>query len=223
MKWIKKFIPFGNNKIIQPKIEIIIPTYKRPYNLLVIINSFLTQVYYTNQPDEYVVPHEFDMQHWKLHIVSDCEDPELREIAAMYSEFSNIKFSFLADGPHKDWGHTAREYGLQNAKCEWVIMTGDDNYYVPSLISEILTVINNNPDCIFIYWNMLHNGFDYREFNTAPEVKKIDIGSFACKTKLAKRIPIKKIYDADGFFVVDYLNKFKGDVIKIDKVLYVHN
>ena len=33
------------------------------------------------------------------------------------------------DGPHNDWGHTARNYGLEHASQDWVVMTGDDNYY----------------------------------------------------------------------------------------------
>jgi glycosyltransferase involved in cell wall biosynthesis len=81
----------------KPIIEFVIPTYKRHHNLLVLINSIIVQTY----------------GNWKIHIVSDGKDDEKEKMISYYLEkyIDKIKYSTIS-GPNKDWGHTAREYGL---------------------------------------------------------------------------------------------------------------
>jgi hypothetical protein len=76
------------------------------------------------------------------------------DIKRIFSHIDKIKFSEL-QGPHNDWGHTPRQFGLDNASEEWVVMSGDDNYYSPNFVDTFLSTIDNNTN--FIYCDMLHN------------------------------------------------------------------
>lgn len=189
-------------------IEFIIPTYNRPYQLLTIIGSILSQ----SNPN------------WKIHIVADAVYDGYESIKKIFSNHNNIRFSEL-QGPNNDWGHTPRQYGLDNATEEWVVMSGDDNYYTPNFVEEFISQINNNIN--FIYCDMIHNHFKYSYFHSEPKINKIDIGNFAVRTNYAKTIKFNKgNYGADGEFVEEYIALFckeETQIKKINSALYVHN
>ena len=44
-------------------------------------------------------------------------------------------------------------YGLNQSTEEWMVMTGDDNYYVPTFVQEML---NDSDGKHFIHCNMVH-------------------------------------------------------------------
>lgn len=193
------------------KIEFIIPTYNRPNHLKTIVCSLLAQ---TNE-------------NWTAHIVGDCVDNNMLEEIHKFLNHINdgrIRFSNLPV-QYNNWGHTPRNYGLENAMEEWVVMTGEDNYYVPTFVDNFLSVVKD--DVNFVFCNMVHNwsADNYITVNCGIEYGKIDIGNFMTRTSNAKQLRLKaKINQADFLFVEEYVNKFKdGKIIKIDKFLYVHN
>lgn len=194
-------------------IEFVIPAYGRPYPLLTIIGSILSQ----------------SNKNWKIHVVADGDFTGYGEIKNFFSGIEKIKFTEL-NGPHNDWGHTPRNYGLKNATEEWVIMTGDDNYYTPNFVDTFLSNINEQTN--FIYCDMLHNHEThhtkpYTYFSSQPKINYIDIGNFASRASLAKEIPLNpKSFAADGEFVEEYLKLFcqnSNSIKKINQALYVHN
>jgi len=210
MKLITESIVFGKNSVYYTnmKIEFIIPTYNRPNQLMGIISSIFSQ----------------SNSNWRIHVVSDGEHGGYQKVKDYFIDDDRIRFSELS-GPHNDWGHTARQYGLDNAVEEWVVMTGDDNYYVPLFVDYFLNSINNETH--FVYCDMIHNWVnnEYVHLKSYPKRGQIDIGNFMSKTKLAKEIKLDTSSgEADGIFVEDYLNKFKeGNIVYIPKPLYVHN
>jgi len=191
------------------KIEFIIPTYNRPKQLLTCLGSLFSQ----NNPN-YVV-----------HVVADAPYEGFEEVIGVFKHYENLKVSVL-NGPHKDWGHTARNYGLDNTTEEWIVMSGDDNYYVPSFVENFLKVITLD-NVGFVFCDMVHNWVndDYIVLESEPKMGKIDIGNFMSKKSLIGGLRLKTITPyADGIFVGSYLkNNPNIKIIKIKKVLYVHN
>lgn len=191
------------------KIEFIIPTYNRPDHLMCTINSIVAQ----------------RSNRWKIHVVADCP-PEgtLDKIMKYFEGDERIKFTILPER-YNDWGHTPRNYGLEHATEEWVVMTGEDNYYMPVFVDHFLSVVT--PKVHFVYCDMIHNwtNFQYYYINCEPALYKIDIGNFMVKRKLGQELKLNtKNEQADGVYVEEYLKKFPdGKIIKVKKPLYVHN
>jgi glycosyltransferase involved in cell wall biosynthesis len=190
------------------KIEFVIPTYNRPHQLMSVICSIFSQT----------------SPNWKIHVVADAFYDGYQKVKDYFENDERIKFTEL-NGPHMDWGHTARNYGLQNATEEWVVMTGDDNYYVPIFVQDFLNEVDDNTH--FVYCNMVHNWTQqqYLVINSRPIAGGIDIGNFMTRTQLSNKLKINITKgDADGLFVEEYLLKYPhGTIKKINKVLYVHN
>jgi hypothetical protein len=114
---------------------------------------------------------------------------------------------------------------MQHATEDWVIMTGEDNYYMPVFVDHFLNSVT--PQSHFVFCNMVHNWTDHQYYpiDCEPSWGKIDIGNFMVKRENGQRIRLDvKNEQADGEFVEKYLKKFpEGEVIKINKILYVHN
>jgi glycosyltransferase involved in cell wall biosynthesis len=191
------------------KIEFIIPTYNRPDHLMCLLNSLCAQ-----RSDK-----------WSAHVVADCP-PEgtLDKIMNYFKDDKRIKFTILPER-YNDWGHTPRNYGVEHATEDWVIMTGEDNYYVPVFVDNFLSAVT--PKVGFVFCNMVHNwtNFQYYSIDCEPKWGKIDIGNFMIKTKLAKQMKLNPtIEQADGVYVEEFKKKFPDEkMIKIHKILYVHN
>lgn len=192
------------------KIEFIIPTYNRPNHLMCILNSLCSQT----------------SDRWVAHVVADCPpENSLDKIINYFNDDERIKFTILPVR-HNDWGHTPRNIGLEQAKEEWVVMTGEDNYYTPKFVETFLEASIFKPNMYFIYCDMVHNWADYEYIYIKSEIKygKIDIGSFMTRTEFAKQIKLDTTFNqSDWKFVTEYLSTFKGKTIYIPKTLYVHN
>jgi hypothetical protein len=169
------------------------------------------------------------MPNWRVHVIADGWFDSLEKVREFYSFENRIRFSVI-DGPNKDFGNTPRMYGRHTCSEDWMIMTGDDNYYLPIIVEEILSTVNS--DTQFVCWDTLLNfsnlQWKYRGvLHTKPEPEMIDIGSFATRPSLARMIKYDiTTHTGDGEFARDYVNAFcklPGSCKKIDKILYVHN
>lgn len=192
------------------RIEFIIPTYNRVTHLITLLGSLQSQ----SNPN------------WTAHVVADCPEDEIQEQLKTVIAFFNdprLKLTILPER-HNDWGHTPRQHGLDNATEEWVIMTGEDNYYVPEFVDIMLEEGKNNH---FVYCDMVHNWVnrDYIPIQSRIELGRIDIGNFMTKTNMAKKIKLKNKHEwADWYFIQDFKDKYKiAKYKKVNKVLYVHN
>lgn len=192
------------------RIEFIIPTYNRVSHLITMLGSLQSQ----SNPN------------WTAHVVADCPEDEIQEQLKTVIAFFNdprLKLTILPER-HNDWGHTPRQHGLDNATEEWVIMTGEDNYYVPEFVDIMLEESKNHH---FVYCDMVHNWInrDYIPILSKLQLGKIDIGSFMTKTNMAQKIKLKNKHEwADWYFIEDFQNKYKvAKYKKVNKILYVHN
>ena len=192
-------------------VNFVIPTYNRPDLLRCMLASLVAQ----SDPD------------WSAHVVMDSDEYERNSfdsqevIERLYCSNKQLKISYTGK-PHNDWGHTPRDKGRMESTGLYTIMTGDDNYYVPKFVEEFKKALVGNPG--FVYWDMVHSSFDYQYFKCTPGNGQIDIGAFAVRTDLCKQVPLGRDYAADGQFVEDYKKMFPHEkMVKINKILYVHN
>lgn len=189
------------------KIEFIIPTWERPEELKVILQSLMVQ---TNP-------------NWKAHVVIDGLTNDYRGVKDLYQNEERVKFSHV-DGPNNDWGHTARNYGLDNATEEFIVMSGDDNYYVPTFVYNFLEEAKQGRDLVYcdMVHDLKHDG--YQPIKSKIAEGFIDIGNFMTRRSIIGDLRlITNSYQAD-FKFVNYINKHKTSKVgKINKVLYVHN
>jgi glycosyltransferase involved in cell wall biosynthesis len=191
------------------KIEFIIPTYNRPNQLMGVISSIFSQ-----RSDK-----------WKIHVVADGPYDGYQKVKDYFVGDDRIKFSEL-ETPGRDWGHTPRNYGLEHATEDWVVMSGDDNYYMPVFVDHFLNVASKN-GVHFVYCDMIHNwvNFEYHHIKSQPKYGSIDIGNFMSKRTNAQRLRLDVTKEAaDAVFVEEYMRKFNREGVKyIPKPLYVHN
>ena len=103
-------------------------------------------------------------------------------------------------------------------------MTGDDNYYVPTLVSEIKKLAATKPG--MIYWDMITNNWNnYTWFDCRTLDGFIDMGAFVTRNDLAKQIDLAPhCFSADHAFVMEFNRRFPNEtILKIPKILFVHN
>ena len=199
------------DKVFIMGIEFIIPTYNRTDLLMTCISSIVAQ----SNPN------------WKIHVIADGPDEDTKEklswIANYYENEKRIKWTVL-EQRYNDWGHTPRNIGLEQATEEWLVMTGEDNYYVPAFVDEMLKVSNGYH---FVFCNMVHNWVskEYIPIDCKIEYGKIDIGNFMVKTNMGNKLRLDTtINQADWFFIEDFRKKYPmAKYGKVNKVLYVHN
>ncbi len=158
---------------------------------------------------------------WKCIIVGDDDNQYIKDTVSFFND-NRIEFLYI-DNPVKYYGHTNRKYALDNlVTTDFILQTSIQDYFLPCAVSDILSYASNYD---FIYYNSLHNHFDYKILNAQLEICKIDWGNFAVRTKIAKEVGINKPESnaCDGFFVEDCLKYPNIRVAKLNKILTVHN
>lgn len=188
-------------------IEFIIPTYDRREQLISMLSSINSQI----------------TDNWKANVVIDGNPNSFAYEVVEWLNNPNIYITCLGNR-YNDWGHTPRNVGKNNSEADYIVMTGDDNYYVPSFTYEIEQASKSKPG--LIYWDMITNNWEnYTWFNTRTEDAFIDMGAFATRRDLAHQIDlVPSCFAADHAFVLEFNQKFPTEnIIKINKILFVHN
>lgn len=196
------------------KIEFIIPTYNRTKHLTALLASLTAQT----SPD------------WKAHIIADHPEQDVvDEINRILTFFNDDRFKLtVLDVRHNDWGHTPRNIGLDLSEEKWLVMTGEDNYYVPTFVENMLNE-TMDPQANFVFCCFLHNqaqmGNSYYPIKADIKEGKIDIGCYIFKKDFLNGIRLRTdLPEADYYFAIDYINKSPyNHRIYVDEVLYVHN
>jgi len=191
---------------MEKTVEFIIPTYYRPRELKVMLSSLCAQ----------------QNNNWLATVVIDGHDWAEDIERLIYSFFNEKIQSITLPQRYNDWGHTPRQIGKNQSRGDYTIMTGDDNYYMPTLVTHLTPLMNEGID--FIYWDIIHSHYGYTLFKTSPYMNQIDMGAFAFKTELGKQLDLTTAYAADGIFVNEFHTRFpQARYQKIENVLFVHN
>jgi hypothetical protein len=185
-------------------------TYNRPHELLALIHSLLSQTC-----KEFCVSVYHDGPNKQI-------EDSLKSVQKSYPK--QIRFEFTAIR-YNDYGHSLRDLGIKNANSPYLLITNDDNYYVPTFVEEILKAIDGGKKD-FVYWNMIHSHTKYNgNFRTYLKRGSIDVGAFVVRTDLAQKIGwTDKGFAGDATYCEQLLSSTPDIRIKkIRKTLFVHN
>jgi hypothetical protein len=197
-------------------LEIICVSYKRPIKLHCFLLSLACQT----------------SNDFKVRVIHDGPDRETKKVVAMVNrEYPHLNLSYEETHErYNDYGHTLRDMGLRTSESENILLTNDDNYYVPIFVEEIiLEMKNKNSDIIF--FDMVHshkilelpNPIGYQTLITEPRLNRIDMGSFVFNGKIGREVGFNdRSFAADGIFFEELLSR-TDKISKISKVLFVHN
>lgn len=97
-------------------VEFIIPTYNRIDALKSMLCSLIAQ----------------SLNDWGAMVMIDREFNQQYEDLLKSFNDSRIVWAYM-DKRYNDFGHTPRQVGKQASTADYIIMTGDDNYYIPHL------------------------------------------------------------------------------------------
>ena len=189
-------------------ITFIATAYNEKYEINVFLFSLLTQ---TNK-------------NWKCIVYCDGDNEYIKNTI---TNLNDDRVTYKSSENKKGyWGHYSRIESLNNfVDTDFVIQTSVQDYYTPNFIEVSEHAINQyNAD--FIYFDCVHNHFNYDVLKTELKRTRIDWGCFIMKTSLAKSVGINhpKSEHCDGIFVEESIQKFpKMKIVKINKILTVHN
>lgn len=158
---------------------------------------------------------------WKCIVCCDGPNEDVDKCVSM---FNDPRISVHTENNATGfWGHKNRKMALENlVDTDFIIQTSIQDYYIPTTVKEILKFYETFD---LIYFNCLHHHINYEVLKSKVVVNKIDWGSFAVRTFIAKKVGIKDVTSSscDGKFVENCL-KYDGiRIIKIEKTLTVHN
>lgn len=201
-----------------PCIEVICVAYRRYGPLKILVQSFLNQT----------------SGNWKLTVCHDGPDVEFDRVMREFAAGGDQRISY-AHTPQRynDWGHSLRAEGLRRATGDYVLLTNDDNYYVPRF-AEFVTeaILAHAPDVV--HFDMIHShdrpgGRPQPAYSYFPTVFKrlnLDIGAAVVRGDLARAAGFRdRTHDGDATYFED-VQRMAGrplNICKLNRVLFVHN
>jgi hypothetical protein len=192
-------------------LHIIAVAYDRPIPLRILIDSFLVQT---------------DAR-WILHIIYDGPAPDsIQQIMSGYND-SRINF-FCSQKRNGCYGHPNRRKLLEKLSGDnddFVLLTNDDNYYVPVFVEYMLQQATRTVGIVSC--NTVHSHFQYKVHESKLIENAIDMGAFIVKFPIAKGIGFKyDDFSADGKYAEECANACRCSqlqTVHIDKPLFIHN
>lgn len=193
-------------------LKIIVVAFRRPIRLRILIDCFLMQT----------------CGDWEMHIIHDGEPPQnIINVMSLYDD-PRITFEYTPQVNGK-WGHPNRNMGLRRIPLShrnFVLMTNDDNYYVPEFVNFFLREARR-ASTGFVYCDTLHNYIQYDVMDSQPKKNHIDMGAFIVRVDIAKKIGFNSVeFSADGIYAEACANlcSQRRLILKhIKKALFIHN
>ena len=190
-------------------LKVIVVAYERVIPLRILADCFLVQT----DP------------HWEMYIIHDGPYPT--DVMKVIPEDSRIHFTWSPTRNGK-WGHPNRRHMLETLPMDnddFVLITNDDNYYVPQFVAQMREGSRN--DTGLIYCDCLHNYRQYDILKSELKVNHIDMGSFIVCAHVAKKVGFTSdAINADGFYAeacAAYCDKYRLGITYVPRPLFVHN
>lgn len=157
---------------------------------------------------------------WKCIICCDGQNDDVDKAVEFFNDSRiSIYKELTAKG---SWGHPNRKKALDElVDTEFVIQTSIQDYYLPNTVSSILEF----KDYDLVYFNCIHHSFNYNILSSELIRCRIDWGSFAVRTSIAKSVGIQDVESSicDGLFAEKCAAYPDIKIGKLDVILTVHN
>ena len=109
---------------------------------------------------------------------------------------------------------------------DFVLITNDDNYYIPKFIEWMLNEAQK-PDVGMVYCDFLHHTLSYINMISQPRLNYIDMGAYIIDLKIAQEVGFNHdIAGADGLFAEECNQKCIDSGLKsvhVPVTMFVHN
>ncbi|WP_217522745.1 glycosyltransferase [Vibrio metschnikovii] len=161
---------FQRPEIYKSRVSVIIPTYKRPRNLLNSLSSVLEQNY---RDLEIIIVNDNGEG-------SDCHFEVIDLIDEINKKNHSNKIKLINHKTNRN-GAAARNTGIMASTGEYICFLDDDDVYLPGRISESVAKLMTTPNdvgavyCGFLGWNSSENDFHrYKEGDLTLDILMLD-------------------------------------------------
>lgn len=135
-------------------LSIIIPTIGRP-SLANTLTSLLGQL---NSQDEVILVHDGPIENTTCKTLIDTHFGIANSSASDAEEWwcldgrgVTYHVIHLLEGPHNDWGATARNIGLSRVNGDHILFMDDDDRYTFDGLDKVRKAINADPQAIYLF------------------------------------------------------------------------
>jgi hypothetical protein len=190
---------------------VISAAYEKPIHLRGLIDSFILQT----DP------------RWLFHCIHDGQaSEEMRSIISLYDD---ERIDFIETKQRTGlWGHLNRRWALEQLISnseDYVLITNDDNYYVPRFVEFFLEQCDL--DVGIVYCDIVHSYLNYDIMKSEVKASYIDSGAFIVRLDVAKKVGFLHVHEqADGRYAERCAAECIQQELKIvyiQKPLFIHN
>lgn len=184
--------------------------YDRPIQMMNLCGMFLIQ----NNPN------------WDLTLMYDGYPP--KQVHDIMSLFADERIHFTHSGSRNGkWGHPNRKAMIQSLEPDadsYVLITNDDNMYVPIFVDAMLSACKSDVGMVFCDTLHSYTGFTH----TKSQLKEnfIDMGAFIVRCDIAKEVGFNhEHFSADGRYAEEcakYCSDREIGIRYIDRPLFIH-
>lgn len=148
------------------------------------------------------------------------DGPQYEETTRKLVDLSTIRdrikvdLMVLGDGPHNNYGHTARNRAMQGVTGDYLLFIDDDDEYLPNALRTVRAAIREKPGCMFLF----RMYFSRKHFIIWTR-KDLSYGNISTQMVVVPNIPEKlgvweeTRYEGDLFFIQRTADKFKEEEV----------
>ena len=199
-----------------------------PRNIAPSTNMLISFIVPWYEQTPVIIPSLLAQTYKNIEIILYHDGPAPKPVTKYIEALNDDRISFYTTPKrYGDWGHTPRNMAIKKLsdKSMATVVTGIDNYYLPSFTRELSDPLYRDAGLIATYCDMIHNGVDWNTVKTRLQYACIDCGCFMVRSTLLHDFGWGNRVDwEDWIFIEKVLNKYgAGKIRKIDRMLYVHN